>query len=43
MAIIWLMLLLGMYEAHHASQQDHDGDEELRRLALYGILMRVNR
>ena len=41
-ATIWLGVLLGLYELHYASQQEHDVDAELRRLALYGILKRIN-
>ncbi|MEM9007232.1 MAG: hypothetical protein AAGE59_27350 [Cyanobacteria bacterium P01_F01_bin.86] len=43
LVLVLLIAFLGLYEVHYASQQDSEADAELRRLALYGLLLRVNR
>lgn len=43
LVFVWLIVLLGLYEAHYAFKHGSNADAEFRRLALYGLLMRVNR
>jgi len=40
---LMIMMLLGLYEAHHAFQTEDNSQEGLRRLAIYGIVMRTQR
>ncbi|NER78219.1 MAG: hypothetical protein F6K42_01315 [Leptolyngbya sp. SIO1D8] len=43
MLMIWLAILLGIYEFRDTSEQANNPNTDLRRLAIYSILMRANR
>ncbi|MBE7383174.1 MAG: hypothetical protein F6J95_017385 [Leptolyngbya sp. SIO1E4] len=43
LVLVWTVMLLGIYEAHESAENQGGGNPELRRLAVYGILIRANR